>query len=419
MIMHGPELLIAASVIGFVMAWAVGANDVANAMGTSVGSGVLTIRQAIIVAAIFEALGALLASGHVTNTLRSELINIHALNHQPELIAYGMLAALLAAGSWLLMATRYGWPVSTTHGIVGAVLGFGWVCLGPENVHWAVVINIFLSWVLTPLIAASLAYLVFRSVQSLVLKSKDPVRNAQAWIPFYVMLVSLVILSSVFFSGLKAIEIHLPAVGACSWVVTISLVMGALGSIAMRYFGLAQIRGSAQISKAIERAFGLLAVVTACAMAFAHGSNDVANAIGPLATVVSLVNTGGRFGQDVGVPYWISILGAVGIVSGLALYGYRVIATIGTKITRLTPSRGFAAQLATSATVLASSSLGLPVSTTQTLVGAVLGVGLAGGISALNLGVVRNIFLSWVVTLPAGAGLSIIYFEILQWVFTR
>lgn len=421
MLAHAQELLIAASLFGFFMAWAVGANDVANAMGTSVGSGALTIRQAIIVAAIFEALGALLASGHVTNTIRSEIINIYALNQTPELIAYGMLAALLACGSWLLVATRYGWPVSTTHGIVGAVLGFGFVCLGPENVHWGVVGNIFLSWVLTPLIAALGAYLIFRSVQVFILNAEDPVRRAQLGIPLYMLVVSLVVLSSVFVSGLKAIDIHMPALAAWSWVCTLSLVCVAIGSLILKYQGLNEHLESHQISCSIERLFGLLAIVTACAMAFAHGSNDVANAIGPLATIVSLVENGGKLnpGSMGAVPYWISILGAVGIVSGLALYGYRVIATIGTKITRLTPSRGFAAQLATSATVLASSSLGLPVSTTQTLVGAVLGVGLAGGISALNLGVIRNIFLSWVVTLPAGAGLAIVYFEVIKWVFSR
>lgn len=417
---HASLFLMLAVGFGFVMAWAVGANDVANTMGTSVGSKVLTIKQAIVVAAIFEALGALLASGHVTNTIRRELIDVHMFAPHPELLIYGMLAALLASATWLVTATFFGWPVSTTHSIVGAVIGFACVTFGPSHVHWGVVTNIFLSWVVTPMISGLLAFGLFKSVQYSILKHRKPFERAKRYVPAYIFLVAIVISFITLVEGLKPLGLHFNMLDAWGIAVLLSLGCAWAGLLLMRRIERRkQAEGkTAQHFALVEQVFGVLAVFTACAMAFAHGSNDVANAIGPVAAVVSVVNSGGQVAQSAALPYWVILLGAVGIVLGLAMYGYKVIATIGGKITPLTASRGFAAQLATASTVIISSGFGLPVSTTQTLVGAVLGVGLAGGIGALNLGVVRNIFMSWVVTLPSGAFLAIVFYQVIKWSFS-
>lgn len=414
---HSFILLSMAAVSGFFMAWAVGANDVANTMGTSVGSKVLTIRQAIVVAGIFEALGAMLASGQVTNTIRNGMLDIHVFASQPDILVYGMLAALLAAATWLVTATHFGWPVSTTHSIVGAVIGFALVSVGSHHVKWAEVINIFLSWVVTPIISGLLSYGLFKSVQRLILTAKNSLQRAERYVPVYIFLVAMVVSLVTFFEGLEPLGKVLSP--RCAFLASVgcSVVCAMLGRLWMHKLELGsrgkKIAETEQYSM-IERIFGVLAIFTACAMGFAHGSNDVANAIGPLAAIISVIQQGGNVSQAAPIPFWLICLGAVGVVTGLAMYGYKVIATVGTNITKLTPSRGFAAQLATASTVILSSGLGLPVSTTQTLVGAVLGVGLAGGIGALNLQVVRNIFMSWVITLPAGAGLAIVFFYVIR-----
>ena len=403
-------------IFGLFMAWGVGANDVANAMGTSVGSRALTIRQAIIIAIIFEAAGALLAGVQVTHTIRSEIINNQLLVHTPEQLIYGMMAALLASGTWLLIASHYGWPVSTTHSIVGAIIGFGSVCLGIDSVHWSVVINIFLSWILTPIIAGVLAYLLFFSVQRLIFNTDAPFLNAKRHIPSYIFMVAMVVMLSMM-EGIKILGLNLTALTNVGISCAVSLLVTLIG------WGLVhriKIDPNAEYKlrfAMVEKIFGILMIFTACAMAFAHGSNDVANAVGPLAAIVSVVEHGGDINQTSPIPPWIMMLGAFGIVLGLAMYGHRVMATIGTNITQLTPSRGFAAQLATATTVILSSAMGLPVSTTQTLVGAILGVGFARGMGALNVGVIRNILMSWIVTVPAGAFLAIIFYYIISELF--
>lgn len=411
---HAQLYITLAVVFGFFMAWGVGANDVANAMGTSVGSKSLTLFQAIIIATIFEAAGALLAGGQVTDTIRSKIIDASLFAHDPDILIYGMLASLLAAGTWLLIATRFGWPVSTTHSIVGAVIGFGLILLGPKAIYWSSTVNIALSWVVTPVMAGVIAYFLFRSVQALIFNSKNPIKNAKRYVPFYIFLVALVITLVTFLSGLKHVGLHL-TLAQNIWIpLCISLVIMIIGAIALHRLHIPEPKSESRTNyKALEKIFAVLMVFTACAMAFAHGSNDVANAIGPLAAVVGIVKGGGAVLAHSPIPFWIMLLGALGIVLGLATYGYKVIATVGTNITQLTPSRGFAAQLATASTVVMASGLGLPISTTQTLVGAVLGVGFARGIGALNLNVIRNIFMSWIITLPAGAILSIFFYHIL------
>ncbi len=412
---HGDLFIILAAVFGFLMAWGVGANDVANAMGTSVGSKALSVMQAIIIAAIFETLGALLAGGQVTQTIRGQIIDVQQFTGSAELLIFGMLASLLAAGTWLIVASSFGWPVSTTHSIVGAVIGFGLVSLGVDAIHWSKTVDIALSWVVTPIIALVIAFLLFRSVQHLIFESSDPIRNAKRYVPWYIFLVALVLSLVTLLNGLKHIGLQLDKWQSVLLAVAISVVVMLIGQWLLRRIVAKQTERVDFVK--LEKIFAVLMLFTACAMAFAHGSNDVANAIGPLAAIVGMVEHGGQVLGRSGVPFWIMAIGAIGIVIGLATYGHKVIATIGGDITQLTPSRGFAAQLATASTVVLASGMGLPISTTQTLVGAVLGVGLARGIAALNLAVIRNIFMSWIITLPAGAILAILYYQLIRFFF--
>ena len=407
-----------ACAFGFFMAWGVGANDVANAMGTSVGSKALTIKQAVIVAAIFEFAGAYLAGGQVTATIRKGIIDTSTIVDSPELLVYGMLASLLAAGVWLLVASRAGWPVSTTHSIVGAIVGFAAVGIGFEAVKWAKVGTIAMSWVTSPVLAGALAYVLFRSVQTLILDTTHPLQSAKKYVPYYIFLVGFIIALVTMFKGLKHLGMELDTGTSYLIAVGIGIIAALIGKffIGRLHFDPGADRDFHYTN--VEKVFGILMMFTACAMAFAHGSNDVANAVGPLAAVVGIVESGGQVAQNSAMPVWILLLGGVGIVIGLITYGHKVIATIGSNITELTPSRGFAATLAAATTVVIASSTGLPISTTHTLVGGVLGVGLARGIAALNMNVVRTIFLSWVITLPAGALLSILFFFTLKGMFS-
>ncbi len=411
---HATVLLMLAGVFGLFMAWGIGANDVANAMATSVGSRALTIKSAIFVAAIFEFSGAYLAGGEVTSTIRKGIIDASLLSDNPEILVYGMLASLLAAGTWLLIASRYGLPVSTTHSIVGAIVGFATVVVGVEAVKWAKVHTIIISWVVSPILAGTLSYLLFRSVQKLILGTADPFKYAQRYVPFYIFLTGFMLSLVTFFKGLKHIGIELSKLDCYAYALIVGLISAVIGKILISRIK-KQTEGEAAFHfQSVEKIFGILMIFTACAMAFAHGSNDVANAIGPVAAVVSIVNSGGIISQKSPLPIWVLLLGATGIVLGLAMYGHKVIATIGNSITELTPSRGFCGELAASTTVVLASGTGIPISTTHTLVGAVLGVGLARGISALNMRMIGSIFMSWIITLPAGAILSIIFFYMLQ-----
>jgi len=421
---YGEVLLILACIFGFFMAWGIGANDVANAMGTSVGSRALTVKQAIMIAMVFEFAGAYLAGGEVTSTIRKGIIDPMVLEGTPELLVYGMLSALLAAGTWLLIASIYGWPVSTTHSIVGAIVGFAAVGIGVDAVSWGKVAKIVASWVVSPLLAGVISFLLFTSVQKLILQSDDPFRAAKKYIPFYMFFVGFMIAMVTLLKGLKHIgyKVDLGFDGKFLNNLPVAIVAGIIVAIFGAYL-LSRIQQDKALEEKnrfanVERVFAILMIFTACAMAFAHGSNDVANAVGPLAAVVNVVQSGGDIASKSSMPWWILLLGGGGIVVGLATLGFRVMATVGKKITELTPSRGFAAELGAASTVVVASGTGLPISTTHTLVGAVLGVGLARGIGALNLGVVGVIVTSWVVTLPAGAGLSILFFFLFKGIFS-
>jgi len=415
---YGSMLVIFAAAVGFLMAWGIGANDVANAMGTSVGSKALTIKQAIIIAMIFEFAGAYLAGGEVTSTIRKGIIDASFYVDQPELLVFGMTAALLAAGMWLIIASYFGWPVSTTHSIVGAIVGFSAVGVGMDSVVWSGVIGIVGSWIITPLISGIIAYFIFMSSQTLIFNTDHPIQNAKRYVPLYMFLAGFILSLVTVKKGLKHIGLHFTSNESLLLAIAIGVAIAVVGKIFINRIKIDPLADKDMHFANVEKIFAVLMIVTACAMAFAHGSNDVANAIGPLAAVVSIVEHDGEIVKKAVLAWWILPLGGIGIVLGLAIFGKRVMATIGQGITHLTPSRGFAAELAAASTVVIASGTGLPISTTQTLVGAVLGVGMARGIAALNLGVVRNIVISWVVTLPIGAGLSIIFFYMLKAVFS-
>ncbi|WP_075185399.1 inorganic phosphate transporter [Teredinibacter haidensis] len=417
---YGTILLVLGCIFCVFMAWGVGANDVANAMGTSVGSGALTIRQAIMIAMVFEFLGAYLAGGEVTSTVRKGIIDPAVMETVPHLLVYGMLSSLLAAGVWLVIASILGWPVSTTHSIVGAIVGFASVGISADIVAWGKVGTIVASWVVSPVLAGSMSFLLFKSVQWLIFSKQDPEAAARRFIPVYMFLVGFLISMVTMLKGLKHVlkdnGLKLSYLQNLSIALVLGLIVAAIGCYFLR-----RVDTSGEVDPDnryanVEKTFAVLMIFTACSMAFAHGSNDVANAVGPLAAVVSVIKSGAIESKSA-MPGWVLLLGGFGIVVGLASYGYKVIATIGRKITELTPSRGFAAELGAAGTVVVASGMGLPISTTHTLVGAVLGVGLARGIGALNLGVIGSIFMSWIVTLPAGACLAIVFFFLFKSIF--
>ncbi|HEY8941327.1 MAG TPA: inorganic phosphate transporter [Cellvibrio sp.] len=419
---HGQLLLILACAFGLFMAWGVGANDVSNAMGTSVGSRALTMKQAIIIAMVFEFAGAYLAGGEVTETISSGIVELGVMQAHPELLVYGMLASLLAAASWLLIANVLGWPVSTTHSIVGAIIGFAAVGISVDAVQWDQVWGIVGSWIVTPVIAGIFSFWIFRSVRFLILDSDDPFANAKHYIPFYMFAVGFLLSMVTLLQGLshvfKAQHIEFTFVEAMMIAAVIGILVAIIGVFLLRRVVKDAHADKTNRFASVERVFGVLMIFTACAMAFAHGSNDVANAVGPMAAVINVINQG-AVEAKVSVASWMLLLGAAGIVLGVATYGYKVMITIGQKITELTPSRGFAAEMSAAATVVLASGFGLPISTTHALVGALLGVGLARGIGALNLRVVGGIFVSWIITLPAGAGLSVLFFYLFKRLFAQ
>jgi PiT family inorganic phosphate transporter len=405
-----------AIVFGLFMAWGIGANDVANAMATAVGSKAITIKQAIIIAAVFEMAGAYLAGGEVTKTIRKGILDSDMLSASPDLVVYGMLASLLSAGTWLLMASRMGWPVSTTHSIVGAIVGFAAVGIGVDAVNWGKIGTIVMSWVVSPVLAGTVAYALFMSVQKLILNQDDPLKYAKKYVPFYIFLVGFIVTLVTLFKGLKHVGLEMSQPECLLTAAAVGLLIAMGGVVAIKRVKIDPNADRDFHFTNVEKIFGILMMITACAMAFAHGSNDVANAVGPMAAVIS-ISESGVVGQKSTLPPWILLIGGVGIVVGLMMYGRRVMETVGQGITELTPSRGFAATLAAATTVVFASGTGLPISTTHTLVGAVLGVGFARGIGAVNLRVVRTIFMSWIITLPVGAILAIVFFFMLKGMF--
>ena len=414
---YGYIFIVLAVMFGLYMTWGIGANDVANAMGTSVGSGALSVKQAIIIAAIFEFAGAFLAGGHVTKTIRKGIIDPTTVIDQPEILVWGMLSALIAAAIWLTVASWLGWPVSTTHSIIGAIVGFAIVGIGVEAVNWPKIGTIVLSWLVSPIVGGALSFFLMISIQKLILDTEKPLINAKRYAPYYVFFVGFVISLVTLFKGLKHLDIDLSVAQSFIFSGILALILTIISYFLINKIDAPSGESVREQFKQVEKIFGILMIFSASAMAFAHGSNDVANGIGPMAAVISIVDSGGEVVQKSDLPIWILFVGGLGIVIGLSTLGYRVMLTIGTKITELVPTRGFSAELAAAATVVIASRTGIPVSTTQIAVGAVMGVGLARGIGALDLRVIGGIMMSWVITLPVGAILSIFFFFFFRGIF--
>ena len=414
---YGTAFLVMAMIFGVYMCWGIGANDVANAMGTSVGSGAITVMQAIIIAAVFEFAGAFLAGGHVTKTIRKGIIDPTPIVNNPEILVYGMLAALLAAGIWLMIASSKGWPVSTTHSIVGAIVGFTMAGIGVDAVEWGKISQIVASWVVSPALGGVIAFMLMLSIRRLILNTDQPFANAKKWGPIYVFLVGFIISLVTMFKGLKHLNLEMSVGMSFISAVVIGAIVAFVGWLLINRVEVDAGADRDFHFASVEKVFTPMMLFTACAMAFAHGSNDVANGIGPLAAVVSIVQSGGEVAQKAALPLWVLLLGGTGIVVGLATMGYRVMKTIGTKITELTPSRGYCATLAAATTVVLASRTGLPVSTTHIAVGAVIGVGLARGVGAIDLRVIGGIIMSWIITLPVGGILAALFFFTLKGIF--
>jgi phosphate/sulfate permease len=463
-------------VIGFYMAWNIGANDVSNAMGTSVGSGALTLRKAVIIAAIFEFSGAFFVGSNVSETIQRGIVDPSMFLSEPIILILGMCAALLGTSVWLQIASYFGWPVSTTHAIVGAVLGFGAVIGGVDAVHWGEIGSIALSWVISPLLAAIISYFIFGILQRKILYAMNPIEATKKYIPLLIFIVLGTFTFSLTVNGLKNLHLAISFSEAVGIAVAVGAIASGIAYLLVRRIPPPNIESRppprflpqtvVSLEKAVkhlqrvhvvsadeihakvggllseikamsnkmrlettladrtseyrfvEKMFVYMQIMSACFVAFAHGANDVANAIGPVAAVLDVIKNG-TISNVTTVPSWLLAFGGIGIVVGLATWGWRVIETIGKKITELTPTRGFCAEFGAATTILIASKLGMPISTTHCLVGAVLGVGLARGMRALNLNILRDIVLSWIVTIPASAIMSILIFYALRAIFVR
>lgn len=408
--------LYSAIVLCFSMTWGVGANDLANVMSTTMGSKAISARQAVIIAIVFEFLGAFLGGEGVTETMRDGIIDMSLLNHQPKILIEGMLAILLACTIWMNLASLLGLPVSITNAIVGSMVGFGATIFSLSSIHWIQVGTIVISWVTSPLIAGITGYVLILSIQRLILGKPDPIKQSRRYLPFYLFLVSLVLSFTIVFKGISHFGIDLPRYLDVVMMMATSTLLTLAGMWYLTTEPKKLLKKRRQRFNFVEDQFAFLVALTACMMVFAHGANDVSLAVSPLSLIVSLIRHGFQFDAD-SFPAWITLLGCLGVILGLIFYGRKVIETVGSSITALTPSRAYAATLAASTTVIISTSTGIPVSATQTLVGAVLGVGLARGIGALNLIVIRNIFMSWVFTLPASSMLTIACYYIIRALF--
>lgn len=416
------------AVIGIYMAWNIGANDVANSMADAVGSRAISVKQAVIAAGICEFAGAVLVGAHVTDTVRKGIVDPAMLAALPgllpgeaaALIVIGMTSALLCAAFWLNFSSMFGMPVSTTHSIIGAIAGFGIIAAGWQAVNWAKMGQIVASWFISPIAGGAIAFVLFKLIRKTILRKEQPARAAKIYVPYVVFLLVAVVCLATIYKGLKHV------IGDISWLTDTNSLYLSLGlavavAIVAKIVVTSKLRGknSLPISKQlelVEKIFVPLVVTSSCAVAFAHGANDVANAVGPFAAVVHILRTG-TIEMKVGVPPWILGLGGIGIVLGLATYGYRVMQTVGTKITEITPSRGVAADIAATATVLMCTRLSLPVSTTHTLVGAILGIGLARGLGGIDKNVTKKIFFSWIITVPAAAVMAIFFFIVGRYFF--
>ncbi len=467
-------LIVLTLTLGFYMLWNMGANDVANAVGTSVGSGAITLKTAILIAAILEFTGAFTLGSNVSETIQNGIINPLAFQDEPTLFIFGMLAALLSTALWVQIATFFRWPVSTTHAIVGAVLGFGLIVAPYSAIKWPVIGTIVISWIISPSLSAFIAFIIFSFIQKKILFTYSPLLATKKIAPILVFITLLIFIISTLANGIRRFEISLVL------VIAVATIIGIIGGIichfackkihlnteinhhitprqqqqihnlnkVQKYLMHVKLATSGEMKEEIaniinsvstvinnardktkwdshisadfhgvEKIFGGMQIITACFVAFAHGANDVANAVGPMSGIFHIIQNSKITSASVDIPPWLLAFGGIGIVIGLATYGWRVIETIGKKITQLTPTRGFSAEFAAATTILIASKMGLPISTTHAIVGAVLGVGIARGISSINFKLVRDIFLSWIITIPSALILSMIIFYIFKLIF--
>lgn len=406
-------ILVLAALVGFYMAANIGSNDLANAMGTSVGSCAITIKQAVIISIVANALGAVLAGGYVTGTISKGIIDPSLLAHNPNILMIGMFASLLAAGIWVNLATYFALPVSTSQAIVGAVVGFGVLSVGAGAITWHKIIIIMVSWVTSPVVGGIISGGMYYFIEKKMMSTKDPLAASQRYTPFMVFMVFLVLILSFIFKGLKNLHLNVGFVQTILLAMPISAIAGAIGLWWVRRQSRPEcaLRPGQEAFSPLDRLFAQLQVLTACYVAFAHGANDVANAVGPLAAIFSVVQTK-AVALKVEVPFWMLLGGGMAVGGGLLLFGTRVMETIGKNITELTPMRGFCAQFGSATTILVCSRMGLPISTTHVLVGSVVGVGIMRGMGTLDLRVLKNIALSWVVTLPFTVVLAMILYEL-------
>ena len=446
--------------LGFYIAWNLGANDVANSMGTSVGSKAVSLKQALIIAGILEFSGAVLFGHQVSKRLATEIVNPELFAYAPQTLVTGMVAVLLACGLWLQIATSKGLPVSSSHAVVGAIAGFTWVAVGVNAIDWFSIEQITLGWVLTPVISGVVAAFLYSQILRWILAQPEPVLRLREWIPW---------LSALSLGIFGAIVLPILTPGITNFLIEqigvkipdrdLSLFAGVAGALGLTVYSWRELDNLKDKNKQdlrtdnvntviatigsnpkpleianecvspnkekdkekitdpqylTENIFARFQLVSACFVAFAHGSNDVGNAIAPLAAIVYVKNTGNVPGSDLNVPVWILIIGGIGIIAGLAVWGKKVIATIGESIITLQPSSGFCAELATATTILLASRLGLPVSTSHALVGAVVGVGFIKNRQSVQLQTLQGIAAAWFITIPVSAVLSATIFSVLR-----
>ena len=396
-----------AGAIGFYMAWSIGSNDVANSMATAVGAKAITFKQAVIIAGVLNIVGAVFVGGRVTGTVRSGIVDVTGI--PSNLLLLGFIASLLAAAFWVTLSTWKEMPISTTHSIIGALIGFGLIAGGTSSVMWGKVGSVIASWLLSPIAGCILAFLIFKLIVKTIFAKDEPVKSAKIVGPIVIGFTAFLIVSSLFLKTPLSENYSISEVQGLQIAATIAVIVVIM---ALFMFRKIQAKGADDYFT-VERIFRKLQIVTSCYVAFAHGANDVANAIGPVAAIIPLATTG-VLGDTVEVPMWLLAIGGIGISLGCMTWGRRVMKTVGSRITSLTNTRGFSVDFGAATTVLIASKLGLPISTSHTVVGAVIGVGLARGLEAVDLSVIKKIIVSWILTLPIAAGTCVAIFLCLR-----
>ena len=398
-------------VAGFLMAFNLGANDVANAMASAVGAKAISVKQAVFIAGTLNFVGAVFLGSHVTATVSKGIINADQIG-DPQIMLVGMLASLLAAAIWVFIATLTALPVSSTHSIIGSILGFGLISMGPGVVNWLVLGGVVLSWIISPFFAAAISFTVFSHIRRFILVHTNFFLQALRWAPIWMALTSALVLLSFLYKTPIGKQIPVSnGLGLLGIILLVCLVWftskRGINSL---------MAGADRSAESVELIFRKIQVGTSCYVALSQGANDVANAIGPVAAIY-IISRQHAVLEQAQVPMGILALGGLGIALGIMVFGRKVMATVGTKITSLTNTRGFSVDFGAATTVLAASNLGLPVSTTHAAVGGVVGVGLARGFSAVDFGVLLRIIIYWILTVPIAAFTSIVLYNILSAIF--